>query len=116
MSQLNEELTNKNEIRLPYFDGFKGTKCVVRCNRSGVFYGTFQWLEGTMCLITDVQNIWYWAGAATVLQLATDGVALPNETKISIKVSSLVVTDAVEIVPCTEKAIKCLDSISPWTA
>ncbi len=114
MSELIEELTNKKEIRLSYFDGFKGKKCVVRCKNSGVFYGTFQWLEGTLCLLTDVQNIWYWAGAATILQLATDGVALPDETKITIKVSRLVVTDAVEIVPCTEKATQCLDNITPW--
>lgn len=91
-------------------------KFIVRCDRAGVFYGEIVSRNGREVEMKDVRNIWYWDGAATVMQLAAEGVSKPNTCKFSVPVESLVLLEAVQIIPCTDKAVESLDSVKPWRA
>lgn len=91
-------------------------KFIVRCDRAGVFYGEIVSRNGQEVEMKDVRNIWYWDGAATVMQLAAEGVSKPNTCKFSVPVESLVLLEAVQIIPCTDKAVESLDSVKPWRA
>ncbi len=91
-----------------------GKKCIIRCDRSGVFFGTLESLEGQQAKISNVRNIWYWDGAASVMQLAAEGVKTPNGCKFTVTVSEIFVTDAIQIIPCTEQAINCIEAVKPW--
>lgn len=91
-------------------------KFIVRCNRAGVFYGEIVSRNGQEVEMKDVRNLWYWNGAATVMQLAAEGVSKPNTCKFSVPVESLVLLEAIQIIPCTDKAVESLDAVKPWRA
>ena len=91
-------------------------KFIVRCDRAGVFYGEIVSRNGREVEMKDVRNIWYWDGAATVMQLAAEGVSKPNTCKFSVPVESLVLLEAIQIIPCTDKAVESLDAVKPWRA
>lgn len=91
-------------------------KFIVRCNRAGVFYGEIVSQNGQEIEMRDVRNLWYWNGAATVMQLAKEGVSKPNDCKFSVPVESMVLLEAIQIIPCTEEAVKSLDGVKPWRA
>ena len=91
-------------------------KFIVRCDRAGVFYGEIVSRNGQEVEMKDVRNIWYWDGAATVMQLAAEGVSKPNTCKFSVPVESLVLHEAIQIIPCTDKAVESLDAVKPWRA
>ena len=40
-------------------------KYLVRCDRSGVFYGEIEKQEGREIIMRNVRCIWYWNGAAS---------------------------------------------------
>lgn len=91
-------------------------KFIVRCDRAGVFYGEIVSCNGQEVEMKDVRNIWYWDGAATVMQLAAEGVSKPKTCKFSVPVESLVLLEVIQIIPCTDKAVESLDAVKPWRA
>ena len=91
-----------------------GNKCIVRCDRSGVFFGTLEEMEGQQARISNVRNIWWWEGAASVMQLATEGTKNPDDCKFTVTVTEIVVTDVVQVIPCTEQAIENIEAVKPW--
>ena len=64
--------------------------------------------------MANVRQIWYWYGAAALMQLATEGTKQPRNCKFTVKVDSLLVLDAIEIIPCTKQAIKSIESVKVW--
>lgn len=91
-----------------------GKKVIVRCDRSGVFYGTLAARDGREVKMEDVRCIWYWQGAATLLQLAAEGVKDKTGSRFTMSAKSLVLLDAIEILPCSDEAIKNIDSVPVW--
>ncbi len=87
---------------------------IVRGDRSGVFAGTLIGKEGSEVELSDCRRLWYWDGAASISQLAVDGTARPGECKFTITVSSICITDAIEIIPCTEKAEASIKAVPEW--
>ncbi len=93
-----------------------GKKCVVRCDRSGVYFGTVTKIsdDGKLAKIENVRMTYYWDGAATTLQMSSDGVSRPDNCMFTKVVGSVYVTDVVAILPCTEKAISSLSGVKEW--
>ena len=89
-------------------------KFIVRCDRAGVFYGEIEGKNGQEIKMRNVRCLWYWEGAATLLQLAAEGTTKPKECKFTMMIDSLVVLDAIEIIPCTAEAIESIESVSEW--
>ncbi len=89
-------------------------KVIVRGDRSGVFFGTLTQKEGTEVTLEKCRRIWYWDGAASISQLAVDGTVCPDNCKFTVTVDIIVITDAIEIIPCTEKAIKSIEGVKEW--
>lgn len=92
------------------------TYYIVRCDRSGVFAGNIVERNGQEVTMSDARCLWYWYGAASLMQLAKDGTSKPRECKFTVSVESLVVLDAIEILPCTETAEKSIRSVKEWRA
>ena len=92
------------------------TYYIVRCDRSGVFAGNIIERNGQEVTMSDARCLWYWAGAASLMQLAKDGTSKPRECKFTVSVDSLTVLDAIAILPCTETAEKSLRSVKEWRA
>lgn len=92
-----------------------GKKCIVRCDRSGVFFGTLEEMEGQQARISNVRNIWWWEGAASVMQLAKEGTKNPRDCKFTVTVSEIVVTDVIQVIPCTKEAVANIEAVNPWS-
>ena len=91
-----------------------GKRVIVRGDRSGVFFGTLKSHSGREVELTDCRRIWYWVGAASISQLAKDGTACPDECKFTVYVEEIGILDAIEIIPCTEKAIRSIEGVREW--
>lgn len=91
-----------------------GNYCVVRGDRSGVFAGVVQNVDGQTVQMEDVRRLWYWSGAASISQIAKDGVKFPHDCKFTVSVDRLLLTDAIEIIPTTEEARKCISEVPEW--
>ena len=91
-----------------------GKKVIVRGNNSGVEFGTLVAQEGQEVTLENARRIWYWEGAASLSQLAMEGTAKPQECKFTVYVDSITILDAIEIIPCTDKAIKSIEEVKEW--
>lgn len=89
-------------------------KVIVRGTNSGVFFGTLAEKEGTEVVLKNCRRIWYWEGAASISQLAAEGTTKPNDCKFTMLVNSILITDVIEIIPCTEKAISSIEGVRVW--
>lgn len=91
-----------------------GEKVIIRSDKAGVFFGTLLEKEGTEVRLGNVRRIWYWEGAASLSQLAIDGTSLPNKCKFTVTVPEMIILEVIEIIPCTEKAIKSIEGVPEW--
>lgn len=91
-----------------------GKYCIVRCDRASVFAGIVAQREGRAVEIRDARRIWYWCGAACLSQLALEGTNDPEECNFSAPCESVVVLDAIEIIPCTDAAEKNIRGVPVW--
>lgn len=91
-----------------------GKKVLIRGDRSGVEFGTLVAHDGQEVTLHNARRIWYWDGAASLSQLAKDGTLKPNNCKFTVTVDSITILDAIEIIPCTDKAIKSIEEVKEW--
>lgn len=87
---------------------------MVRSAQAGVFAGRKVSRRDTEVELADARRIWYWAGAATLSQLATDGTSKPDDCKFPPAVPSILVLGVCEIIPMTERAVKSINSVREW--
>ena len=87
---------------------------IIRGDRSGVFFGNIKEKNGREITITNCRRIWYWDGAASISQLALEGVKNPNNCKFTVTVPELTILDAIEIIPCSETAVKIIKDVKEW--
>ena len=91
-----------------------GKKVIIRGDRSGVEFGELVEQNGSVVTLKNARRLWYWAGAASLSQLAMDGTKRPQDCKFTVTVSSITILDAVEIIPCTDKSIKSIEEVDEW--
>jgi hypothetical protein len=91
-----------------------GKYVIVRGDRSGVFAGTLAARDGQEVQLTDCRRIWYWNGAASISQLAIDGTSKPGDCRFPAQVKEITILDAIEIIPCTEKAEASIKAVREW--
>ena len=91
-----------------------GKKVIIRGDRSGVEFGELIEQNGSEVTLKNARRLWYWNGAASLSQLAMDGTKRPQDCKFTVTVSSITILDAVEIIPCTDKAIKSIEEVDEW--
>ena len=87
---------------------------IIRGDRSGVFFGQIAGRNGQEVKLRNVRKLWYWEGACAVEQLAVDGVAKLLDCKFTVVVPEMLVTDAIQILPCSDKAAKILGEAKAW--
>ena len=92
----------------------KGRYVIVRTFSAGVFAGTFVSRKGQVVVLSDARRIWYWSGAASLSQLAMEGTKKPSECKFPCEVDKILLTQAVEVIPCTEKARMSIAEVKIW--
>lgn len=89
-------------------------KVIVRADRAGLFFGTLTAKEGTEVELSLCRRLWYWAGAPSISDIAVNGVSKPKKCKFSVAVPRIVVTGVIEIIPCSERAVKSIEAVKVW--
>lgn len=99
-------------IPAPYLDGME--YCMVRTYSAGVFAGYVESRNGKEVVLRNARRMWHWAGAASLSQLATDGTSKPDECKFPVAVDKVTLTEAIEIIPITNKAKESIEGVPTW--
>lgn len=91
---------------------------IVRCRSAGVFFGekTSFNPETLVVNLKNARRMWYWSGAASLSQLAVDGTSKPKECRFPTAVPEITLTEVIEIIPCSNKAIETFNGVKIWTA
>lgn len=87
---------------------------IVRSYSAGVFAGYLEKRTGKEVILRKARRLWYWAGAASLSQLATDGTTKPNECKFPCEVTKIEILEAIEILEVTKKAQESITSVKVW--
>ena len=87
---------------------------MVRTERAGVFAGVLSERNGNEAVVRNARRIWYWAGAASLSQLATQGTSKPGECKFPAQVAEVLLLGVIEIIPMTDDAIASIESVPVW--
>jgi hypothetical protein len=91
-------------------------KVIVRSPEAGVFYGEMpNKIDASRIVkLLNARQIWYWDGAATLMQLAKSGTTKPEECKFTVTVDEITICNVSEIIPCTNAAMVSIDSVKEW--
>ena len=89
-----------------------GQFVIVRTYSAGVHVGTLKESNGTAVLLEDARMVHRWSGANTLHEMSVDGCST-DYSRISKPVKSLLLTEAIMVIPCTAKAQKNLEA-SRW--
>ena len=94
-------------------DGLK--YCVVRTYSAGVHIGSlsgFQEKNPQSGMLINSRRLHYWDGAASLSQVAMDGVS--DSSRIAMQVPEIHLTDIIEVIPCSEKAAEFFQKAKVW--
>ena len=87
---------------------------IIRTYSAGVFAGEIVERNGKEVTMKNARRIWYWDGAASLSQLAMEGTSKPGNCKFPCAVSEVTLTEVIEILPCTDSAIKSIAEVKEW--
>lgn len=98
LSKIREQLATKED---PEVEGLKYV--LVRTYSAGVHYGYLASKDGKEVVLKKARRIWSWSGANTLSEIATSGLDVEN-SKISVAVSEITLTEAIEIITISATA------------
>ena len=87
---------------------------IVRTYSAGVHAGELVSRNGKEVELKNARRIWYWDGAASLSQMAIEGVSKPQNCKFPCEVTKIILTEAIEIIPCTQRAIDSMRGVPIW--
>lgn len=87
---------------------------IVRTYSAGVFAGEIESRNGQEVVMTNARRLWYWEGAASLSQLAMEGVKSPESCKFPVAVDRVTLLQAIEILDVTPAAEKSINDVPVW--
>ena len=87
---------------------------IVRTYSAGVFSGYLKERNGKEVTLLKARRFWYWNGAASLSQLATEGTKKPNDCKFPCEVNRVDLTEAIEILDVTSSAKANIKKVPVW--
>jgi hypothetical protein len=95
-----------------------GQKVLIRSYASGVHFGVLvsetHTLSGLQVILENSRRIHYWAGAASLSQLAIEGTKKPNGCRIAMNLPKIRIENVIETIPLSEAAINNLENVEIW--
>jgi len=97
---------------------FEGKFVIVRTYSAGVHCGVLTAINGTEVVLTNARRIFQWKAdnikprTNTLNEIALRGVS--RESRVSQPVDEILVTQAIEVIPCTKEARENLEN-SRWS-
>jgi hypothetical protein len=97
-------------------DGLKAV--LIRSYVAGVHFGYLQSEKfteaGKVVVLVKTRRVFYWDGAASLSQMALEGVSKPQNCKFSVQLESNEIVNVIETIPLTEKAKNNLFGVAIW--
>jgi hypothetical protein len=90
------------------------TYVICRTYSAGVFAGILKSREGKECVLENARRFWYWSGAASLSQLANEGVKNPLSCKFPAPVSKVFLSEVIEILSVTEAGRLNIEAVPEW--
>lgn len=94
-----------------------GQKCIIRTYASGVHFGEIVSVSSndgrSRCEIKNARRIRYWKGAFTLSEMSQSGLD-KKSSQIATTVPQHFIEDAIEFIPCSDDAIKCIESVKDY--
>jgi len=100
-----------NELAEP-LDGMKYV--IVRSYDAGCFAGYLKEKNGREVTLRKARRLWYWSGAASLSQLAMEGVTNKDNCKFPCEVNLIIIDNVCEVIEATERARKCIAEVKIW--
>ena len=111
--EINGEMyVKKSDVKI--IDQPSGDYVVVRTFSAGVHAGHLKSREGKEVVLTNTRRLWYWKGAASLSQIAGSGIADIDGCKFPAAIAEITLTEAVEIIPCTDLARSIIEGAKEW--
>lgn len=109
-----EEIENleKSKIAEPV-DGMQFV--CIRTYSAGVHFGYLKSRKGKEVELINAIRVYYWDGACSLSELATNGSTKIAKCKYAVTVPHIVLTEAIEIIDVTEKAKEQMEGAKRWT-
>ena len=92
----------------------KNSFVIVRTYSAGCFAGDLKSRDGKEVTLNNARRLWYWAGAASLSELAVRGVKKPKECKFPVAVQEITLTEAIEIIHGTDEARQSIEAVPEW--
>lgn len=92
-----------------------GQYVIVRTRSAGVFAGELQERNGREVTLANARRIWYWAGAASLSELAQRGTSEPERCKFPVAVDQADLFEVIEILSVTPAARASIEEVPIWT-
>ena len=89
---------------------------IVRTHSAGAFAGELVKRTGKEVEMRNARRLWYWAGAASLSELAQRGTSQPSKCKFPCTVDSLILTEAIEILRVSAAGRASIEAVPIWTA
>ncbi len=87
---------------------------IVRTYSAGVFAGKLESRNGREVVLLNARRLWYWAGAASLSQLAMEGTKQPKDCKFPRIVDRVELLEAIEILDVTPDAEASILGVPVW--
>jgi len=87
---------------------------IVRTYSAGVFAGILESRNGREVVLRNARRLWKWSGAASLSQLAMEGVKKPDDCMFPCEVTRVELLEAVEILDCTDEARANIKAVKIW--
>jgi len=101
---------NEGVFDLKKYEGFY----IVRTNSAGVFAGEIKERNGQEVVMTNAIRLWYWAGAASLSQLAMEGTKSPGSCKFTVPVDEVELLQVIEIIKCSREVESNIKGVKIW--
>jgi len=92
----------------------KGDYIICRTYSAGVFAGTLVFRQGKEVWLKNARRLWYWSGAASLSQLANEGVKHHDACKFPAPVPLVVLTEGIELLLVSPSARKSIREVPVW--
>lgn len=91
---------------------------IIRARDAGCFAGYLKDSQVSSGLRTAIlikcRRLWYWDGAASLSQLAMEGVSKPDNCKFPCEVDEIQIDNVIETIKATEKARLSIAGVKIW--
>jgi len=91
---------------------------LIRSYAAGVHFGYLKSEQftqsGKVVVLFNTRRVFYWDGAASLSQMALEGVNKPNNCKFSVILEENEIVNVIETIPLSENALNNLYKVSVW--